>query len=71
MSVPTEKWRNAMTMPRELKIKNVGTQIYVASEPVVELKSIESNPLIIKNILVDKFMNLTDNMKKDADSLPH
>ena len=32
--VPTVKWRNAMTIPRELKLKHAGNNSYVVSEPV-------------------------------------
>ncbi|MXV53168.1 glycoside hydrolase family 32 protein [Pedobacter sp. HMF7647] len=35
--VPTEKWRNAMTIPRELSLKKEGQNILVASTPVKEL----------------------------------
>ncbi|THU36093.1 glycoside hydrolase family 32 protein [Niastella caeni] len=45
--VPTATWRNAMTIPRELKIKHVGTAIHVASEPVAELNSIRLNPVAL------------------------
>jgi fructan beta-fructosidase len=39
--VPTEKWRNAMTIPRELNLKNTNGELLVISQPVKELKSIE------------------------------
>lgn len=47
--VPTETWRNAMTFPRELKLKHVGNEILVASLPVTELSKIQSKPVIISN----------------------
>ena len=56
--VPTETFRNAMTIPRELKIKHVGSQIFVASEPVAELAAFELRPVVIKNIVVKKRFNL-------------
>jgi fructan beta-fructosidase len=40
--VPTEKWRSAMTIPRELKIEKIGNDYLVASVPVKELRRIES-----------------------------
>lgn len=48
--VPTVKWRNAMTIPRDLKLKHVGNDILVASEPVKELKAIELKSTNIDNI---------------------
>jgi fructan beta-fructosidase len=44
--VPTEKWRNAMTIPRELALKQINGQIHLASEPVKELTRIELKPVI-------------------------
>lgn len=35
--VPTEKWRNAMTIPRELSLDKISGDIYVKSHPVKEL----------------------------------
>ena len=35
--VPTEKWRSALTIPRELSLKEVNGKFYLASTPVQEL----------------------------------
>lgn len=56
--VPSVKWRNAMTLPRELYIKHVGQKIYVASEPVKELSKIQSNTISFKNITISKSLDL-------------
>jgi fructan beta-fructosidase len=40
--VPTEKWRSAMTIPRELSLKQVNGDILLASEPVKELDGIKA-----------------------------
>lgn len=61
--VPSVKWRNAMTIPRELHIKNVRKEMYVTSEPVSELIKIESNPISIKNITASKTLNLSKLIK--------
>jgi len=37
--VPTVKWRNAMTIPRELTLKQVNGNILLASEPVKEINT--------------------------------
>ena len=47
--VPTSTWRNAMTIPRELKLQRAGKEIYVASEPVAELNKIRSKPVALQN----------------------
>jgi len=38
--VPTEKWRNAMTVPRELSLKQINGVIFLSSKPVMELRHI-------------------------------
>jgi fructan beta-fructosidase len=38
--VPTVKWRGAMTLPRELNLKQVNGKFYLASTPVKELDGI-------------------------------
>jgi fructan beta-fructosidase len=40
--VPTERWRSAMTIPRELRMEKIGNEYLVASTPVKELRTIES-----------------------------
>ena len=57
--VPTETWRNALTIPRELKIKHIGKDIFVASQPVTELSGIESKPIVAANIKVSKSFDIT------------
>ena len=66
--VPTEKWRNAMTIPRELKLKHAGDNIYVASEPVAELKKNQTKQIKAENILIDK--NYDISKKTGATNLP-
>ncbi|MGZ3752917.1 MAG: glycoside hydrolase family 32 protein [Mucilaginibacter sp.] len=43
--VPTEKWRNAMTIPRELALKQLKSEILLTSKPVKKLSVIEQKPL--------------------------
>lgn len=40
-SVPTEKWRSAMTIPRELSVELVNGEYYMRSRPVIEFSGIE------------------------------
>jgi fructan beta-fructosidase len=63
--VPTSVWRNAMTIPRELKLKHVGNDIFVSSEPVKELEKIESTPVILKNVQVSKSFDLSAKTKAE------
>jgi fructan beta-fructosidase len=63
--VPTEKWRSAMTVPRELKLVKLNTNEFIlVSSPVIELKNvfteITSKDNIIPNRLDIKDMKVTD-----------
>jgi fructan beta-fructosidase len=64
--VPTVKWRNAMTIPRELHIKHVAKDMYVASEPVSELSKIQSGEITSENFTVTKTVDLSSLTKKDV-----
>ncbi len=61
--VPSATWRNAMTIPRELKLINVNNEFYVTSEPVAELSRIESKPIIIKSKNVSTSLDLSEKTK--------
>ncbi|MDP9046580.1 MAG: glycoside hydrolase family 32 protein [Bacteroidota bacterium] len=50
--VPTEKWRNAMTVPRQLSLKQVNGNILLASLPVAEFKKIEKKTLTVPARLI-------------------
>ena len=56
--VPTETWRSAATISRELKLKHSGNDILVASQPVPELSKIQSNRIIAENIQVTKSIDI-------------
>ncbi|MEP6950836.1 MAG: glycoside hydrolase family 32 protein, partial [Ginsengibacter sp.] len=57
--VPTARWRNAMTIPRELHIKHVGKDVFLASEPVYQLNKIQSTPISKGNFEVKKNYDLS------------
>ena len=40
--VPTEKWRSAMTVPRDLSLEKIGDKYYISSTPSPELKALEN-----------------------------
>lgn len=61
--VPTEKWRSAMTIPRDLGLEKVGEKYLVTSNPVPELKSITQKSVVIKKIS-SKIYDLTKKIGK-------
>jgi fructan beta-fructosidase len=42
--VPTEKWRSAMTVPRDLSLEKIGNEFFLKSMPVRELNKITGPP---------------------------
>jgi fructan beta-fructosidase len=56
--VPTEKWRNAMTIPRELSLKNERGEIRLASMPVKELIAGHKPFKFLKKLKVSTSLNL-------------
>jgi fructan beta-fructosidase len=56
--VPTETWRNAMTIPRELKLKYVGDEMLIVSQPVPELSKIQSKPITISNVKITNSIDM-------------
>lgn len=62
--VPTLTWRSAMTLPRELRIQHTGNDIFIAAEPVKELKKIESKPVVFADEKVDKKFDVTAKMQE-------
>ncbi len=63
--VPTQKWRNAMTLPRTIGIHEVNNEVYVTSEPVKELKQIETKIFAGKNITANKSIELSKLIKQN------
>jgi fructan beta-fructosidase len=49
MKVPTERWRSAMTIPRELGLEKLGDKYFLTSKPVTELSSLQENQIELKN----------------------
>jgi fructan beta-fructosidase len=49
-AVPTQKWRSAMTIPRELKLTKVGSDYFISSQPVNELAAIKSKTITLPQI---------------------
>lgn len=66
--VPTETWRNAMTIPRELRIIKIGTEMFIASTIVKEIAAIKSFSVVRNNMGLSK--PFETNVKKDNIKLP-
>lgn len=61
--VPTVKWRSAMTIPREIGLKEVNGQILLTSEPAKEVDNLQLNSKLIKNIKAgNKKLNLNQKL---------
>ncbi|MEY2835233.1 MAG: hypothetical protein RLZZ557_895 [Bacteroidota bacterium] len=56
--VPTETWRSACTIPRELKLIKVGAAYRVASQPVKELDGYAQHPVKLLSPAVKKTLKL-------------
>lgn len=52
--VPTQPWRSAMTIPRNLALKEVDADFRLASEPVSQLNSLGVGGRSFKNIIIAK-----------------
>ena len=53
--VPTEQWRSATTVPRELALEKLGNQYLLASRPVPELDHLAGKPEVMNNIAAADF----------------
>jgi fructan beta-fructosidase len=61
--VPTAAWRNAMTLPRELKLmRSAEGGIYLSSMPVKELSSQAATPAVINATSIDTMTDLTEKL---------
>jgi len=50
--VPTSPWRSAMTIPRELGLRQAGGEIYLTSTPARELTKLAAAPTTLQNVAV-------------------
>jgi fructan beta-fructosidase len=57
--VPTKKWRSAMTLPRELYLKEVNKKIFLASKPVKEFDKMLEKSTTVSNINIKNSYNLS------------
>jgi fructan beta-fructosidase len=64
--VPTEAWRSAMTIPRELKLKKSNNSYKLSSQPVKELDTYKKSVLEEQNINFTKELTLIKNNEVDV-----
>ena len=50
MLVPTEKWRSAMTLPRNISLQKSGNKYLLTSKPVNELTAISEQPITLTDV---------------------
>jgi fructan beta-fructosidase len=65
--VPTSPWRSAMTIPRELGLRQEGSEIYLTSKPAAELAGLAKVATTIQNVAVKNTVDLTTRLKATAD----
>jgi fructan beta-fructosidase len=61
--VPTETWRSAMTIPRELKIIESNKDLLITSIPIKELSRIRSKPVVISNVSLSNKIDISKSIK--------
>jgi fructan beta-fructosidase len=65
--VPTAAWRNAMTLPRQLRlVRTAGGEIYLSSLPVTELNSQAAKPVIMNSVPIDTLTDLSGRIRPSA-----
>jgi fructan beta-fructosidase len=65
--VPTSPWRSAMTIPRELGLRQEGAEIYLTSQPAAELAGLAKAPATLQNVAVKNTVDLTTRLKASGD----
>lgn len=60
--VPTDKWRNAMTVPRELALQRADGKVMLTSSPVKELNMLKRDSIVGKDLSIHAGMNLTKDL---------
>jgi fructan beta-fructosidase len=58
--VPTQKWRSAMTIARDLRLKKVNDEIYLACTPVSEIDKMIGKRNLVENVKVQGTVDLTE-----------
>ena len=64
--VPTEKWRSAMTFPRELKLISENNKYLLISSPVQEIQQLRERKEELKPALISSILELGQNLSQPA-----
>jgi len=64
--VPTAPWRSAMTIPRELGLRQEGSEIYLTSQPAHELDRLAAAPVALRNVAVQRPVDLTARLQSTS-----
>ncbi|MBE9463870.1 glycoside hydrolase family 32 protein [Dyadobacter subterraneus] len=64
--VPTDPWRSANTIARQLGLKTVGKELYLTSVPVQELDVLNTTGFSLKKVKVKGQLDLTDKTKNNT-----
>jgi len=67
--VPTETWRSAMTVSRELKLKKMGDKYVLVSNPITELYKFVSKTIIKDTLVVEKQKTIISRNEVDLSRL--
>ncbi|OUJ72328.1 glycoside hydrolase family 32 protein [Hymenobacter crusticola] len=61
--VPTSPWRSALTIPRELALRQVGQDVWLAAQPVAEVnKLLQPGSTTLQNLPVTKELDLSSRL---------
>jgi fructan beta-fructosidase len=60
--VPTQKWRSAMTVARDVSLQKIGGQFYLASVPVPELGKAAGYSKAVENLEIKGKLDLTEKL---------
>ncbi|CAM3932533.1 glycoside hydrolase family 32 protein [Mucilaginibacter galii] len=62
--VPTQSWRGANTLPRELRLSKIGKTLSLASVPVKELSKIVQPSMVLNNLKGKRSYNLSSKIQR-------
>jgi fructan beta-fructosidase len=57
--VPTQPWRSATTIPRDLHLREANGKLFVASTPSAELNAISGKPVLLSNVAATNGIQLS------------
>jgi fructan beta-fructosidase len=69
--VPTSRWRNAMTLPRELSLQQAGKEIYVVSRLSREVDRLSTMTISLHDVQVPGLLDLTYRYRFEAGENPY